>query len=139
MDTTMNGTARMNGTATISGKSRAERELIYNRRRAEVRRKKAYLIVFLALIITTIIFICFNLTTADAAVSDEVSVEQHRYYTSINIEKDDTLWSIASQYVSGTNTTINYINDIMEINHLDSDLIYHGQNLIVYYYSTDVK
>lgn len=87
------------------------------------------------------ITICSGIIIAKAAVTDNGKSDQFKYYTSINIEKGDTLWSIASDYVNvnGSNTINNYVNDLKEINNLQTDCIYQGQNLIVYYYSAEYK
>lgn len=129
MDMTMSGSV-----VTLVNRDIQSRRL-QNARKAEIKRRISYARAFCISILITFLIICSGMVIADAAVSEEVHVDQYKYYTSIQIEKDDTLWSIAGNYVSGTNTTINYINEIKEINHLDSDLIYQGQNLIIYYYS----
>jgi len=90
-------------------------------------------------IIVMLLIVCSGLIIANAAVSDDTISDQNKYYTSISIEKGDTLWSIASNYVSGPKTISNYVNELKEINNLQTDCIYQGQNLIVYYYSSEQK
>lgn len=111
-----------------------------NSRRAALKRKAYITITGISLVL--ILIILFNgIIIANAGVSDEVKSEQYKYYTSIQIEKDDTLWSIASNYAdNSTNySTVQYVNDLKELNNLHTDCIYQGQNLIVYYYSTELK
>jgi len=100
---------------------------------------KAHLSVICFSIIFMLLIICSGIIIANAAVSDDFKSDQNKYYTSISIEKGDTLWSIASNYVSGPKTISNYVNDLKTINNLQTDCIYQGQNLIVYYYSTEQK
>ena len=57
-----------------------------------------------------------------------------RYYTSICIDSNDTLWSIAREHHPDNCDISTYISDIKAINHMTSDTIYAGQNIIVYYY-----
>lgn len=57
-----------------------------------------------------------------------------KYYTSINIEENDTLWDIEARYNSGQENRESYINSIMNLNNMDSDILYSGQKLIIYYY-----
>ena len=57
-----------------------------------------------------------------------------KYYTSINIEENDTLWDIEARYNSGQENRESYINSIMTLNNMDSDILYSGQKLIIYYY-----
>lgn len=64
-----------------------------------------------------------------------------KYYTSIEIEEGDTLWSIASEYMSPDHyDSINdYIVEIKEMNGISSDTIHSGNHLIVSYYSEEIK
>lgn len=57
-----------------------------------------------------------------------------RYYTSICVDSNDTLWSIAKEHHPDNCDISAYINDVKTINHMTSDTIYAGQNIIVYYY-----
>lgn len=57
-----------------------------------------------------------------------------RYYTSITIEDCDTLWDIEARYNTGAENKEQYIRSIMQMNHMSSDILYSGQNLIIYYY-----
>ncbi len=63
-----------------------------------------------------------------------------KYYTEIEVEYGDSLWSIAGKYVDGHyNTSLEYIKEVKSINHLHSDVIKEGQKLIVPYYSNEFK
>lgn len=57
-----------------------------------------------------------------------------RYYTSICVDVNDTLWSIAKEYHPDDCDISTYISDIKTINHITSDTIFAGQNIIIYYY-----
>lgn len=86
-------------------------------------------IAFFGLVLTG--FISIN-QTAQA----ESLPEPERYYTSIQIDQDDTLWDIALRYKWHGQTTQSYIDEVMEMNHLSSDGINAGQYLMIYYYKT---
>lgn len=59
-----------------------------------------------------------------------------KYFTCINVEQDDTLWSIAKTYMSSEYTSINdYIDEVKSINNLSTDKIYYGASLVVPYYA----
>jgi len=135
MDTTMNGSIYLSNKRTKESQifqTRAQkRQLCFN--------NKVFISAICISIVIMLIIICSGLIIANAAVSDDAKSDQNKYYTSISIEKGDTLWSIASNYVSGTKTISNYVNELKEINHLQTDCIYQGQNLIVYYFSTEQK
>lgn len=102
-------------------------------------KNNTHLIVICISVFIMFITICSGIIITKAAVVDNGKSEQFKYYTSINIEKGDTLWSIASDYVSDSNTINNYVKDLKEINNLQTDCIKQGQNLIVYYYSAENK
>lgn len=50
----------------------------------------------------------------------------------VQVEKEDTLWSIASEYYTSDCGTMNsYIKEIKESNHLSSDTIYEDSTILV--------
>ena len=57
----------------------------------------------------------------------------------VSVEDNDTLWSLADRYNNGNEDTTSYINNIMQMNDLSSDTIHSGKNLVIYYYSTEVR
>ena len=135
MDTTLNGSVYLLNKKTkesqiLQARTR-KNQLFFN--------NKVQVSAICISIIIMLLIICSGIIIANAAVSDDVKSDQSKYYTSISIEKGDTLWSIASNYVSGPKTISNYVNDLKEINNLQTDCIYQGQNLIVYYYSSEQK
>ncbi|MDO5381813.1 MAG: LysM peptidoglycan-binding domain-containing protein [Eubacteriales bacterium] len=65
--------------------------------------------------------------------------EEYRYYTSITIEDSDTLWSIEDKYNNGNEDKNTYINNIIQLNNMNSDVIKKGSNILVYYYSDQIK
>lgn len=67
------------------------------------------------------------------------SIQGNRYYTSIDIKKNDTLWGIAKQYAQEGTDIQGYIKEIKSINRLSDDNITQGQHLVVYYYSDEIK
>jgi len=131
----------LNGSAYLSNKKTKESQIFQTRtRKASLfSNNKVHVSAICISIIIVLLIVCSGLIIANAAVSDDVKSDQNKYYTSISIEKGDTLWSIASNYVSGPKTISNYVNDLKEINNLQTDCIYQGQSLIVYYYSAEQK
>jgi cell division protein YceG involved in septum cleavage len=68
------------------------------------------------------------------------SEESYKYYTSIQIEKGDTLWDIASRYMSEEYLSAEtYVQEVKKINSLEDDTIHYGRYLTVPYYSTELK
>ncbi|MCI8484887.1 MAG: LysM peptidoglycan-binding domain-containing protein [Lachnospiraceae bacterium] len=58
-----------------------------------------------------------------------------QYYTSVEIESGDSLWSIASEYMTDDYESIEaYVEEIKTINGLGDDRIHAGKFLLVPYY-----
>lgn len=64
--------------------------------------------------------------------------ESYKYYTSVVIEQGDTLWGIASEYVTPEYSGVEeYIREVRALNHMEGDCIRAGQYLLVPYYSDE--
>ena len=77
-----------------------------------------------------------------SASRSEASLEQRsfKYYTSIQIQPGDTLWSIASTYMSPEYDSLqDYIDEVKKLNDLGPDHIHSGQFLTVPYYSHEFR
>lgn len=58
-----------------------------------------------------------------------------KYVTSVLIKKGDTLWKIAKEFFAEENSSMKaYIEEIKKCNHLSSNQIKAGNNLIIPYY-----
>lgn len=113
---------------------KSERRIRNNRirRRMELRRK------FLMSIMTVCLVIIFSIGISGFLSNAKGSNRQisYKYYTSITVSNEDTLWSIAEKYMDIEHySSINeYIKEVKSMNHLQSDLITYGEHLIVPYY-----
>lgn len=64
----------------------------------------------------------------------------HKYYTSISIQPGDTLWGIASEYMTPEYDGIeDYIREVRKLNHLSDNGICAGQYLMIPYYSDKIS
>ncbi|MCM1171115.1 MAG: LysM peptidoglycan-binding domain-containing protein [Clostridium sp.] len=73
-----------------------------------------------------------------SGLSNKVSASTHneKYFKCIDIERDDTLWSIAEEYMTEEYASIDeYIEEVKSINALKGDKLYNGATLIVPYYA----
>ena len=103
----------------------------------EQKRMKCLLLGLLSLVI----IVGFGSTAGSSFVMAESNSNtasiQRKYYKSIEIEAGDTLWDIAKEYrESHYDAIYEYINEVMDINGLDSDEIHAGQYLTIPYYDS---
>lgn len=114
--------------------ARSERRIRNNRirRRQELQRKFLMLIMTVCLVITFSIGINGFLSNA----KNNESRTFYKYYTSITVTNEDTLWSIAEKYMDAEhyNSVNDYIQEVKAMNHLKNDIINYGEHLIVPYY-----
>ncbi|NLJ97486.1 MAG: LysM peptidoglycan-binding domain-containing protein [Clostridiales bacterium] len=120
----------MNNTYLNNLNNESVRELSNQR----IRKKLKWIGIGVLLIV--IIFTVF-LTTKTVTAKREI--DRVKQVTSIQIQKGDTLWSIASRYISDEYKDMNeYIEEIMHSNGLVSEDINAGKYIIIPYYA-DVR
>ena len=105
---------------------RRERNLKRRRRQAA---KRNMIILLATVLLITIGSVIFG-TTFSSAKDD---VEYEMYYKSIEIEKGDSLWSIAEEYKTEDVSVKEYIATLMDLNNITSETIHEGQHLVVAY------
>ena len=77
-------------------------------------------------------------TSAHDSKAEEPSGE--RYYKSVQLEKGDSLWSIAQRYRRTEDSIYEYMDELAEANHLslkDRNNLQEGDYLVVSYYGDD--
>ncbi|WP_232700047.1 cell division suppressor protein YneA [Brevibacillus daliensis] len=101
-----------------------KKEHIHNRKQRGITRLHA--IVFIILLST------LSFLTGSLVFAEKNTVIASGELLEITIQPGDTLWTIASEYHSQTDlTTQELVQEIQEINQLESPLIYAGNNLII--------
>ena len=89
-------------------------------------------VAFIAL--ATIICIFLSGAVRTQAAPSEISC---KYYTSIEVQSGDTLWSIASDHITEEYRDMNaYIDEVCSINKISQNEIHAGQYLTIPYYSS---
>lgn len=89
----------------------------------------------LAFAISVMLLSCLFGKTLVAANEREAEPNLCRYYTSIQIEAGDTLWSIAETYNNSSVMDIRaYIDELRKTNHLHTDSIKAGDSLVILYF-----
>lgn len=116
---------------------RSERRILRNRIRRQREMKKNFLILFMT--VCLIVLGSVSLSGFRSNAKDESTEVSYKYYKSITIGNDDTLWSIAEQYMDEDHyESINdYINEVKNMNTMTDDVIHYGEHLIIPYYDSD--
>lgn len=120
--------------AVLNSEYRSRR---YHERRVRQLRRRGFMLVLTIILVLTLA-VSYHAILSEATSGTEV--ENYKYYTSIEVKYGDSLWTIAQEYVSEEYDSIDeYIDEVMEINHLKEEKISAGQYLIVPYYSAVFK
>lgn len=93
-----------------------------------------YLLMAIAIMVTVI---CAFAMTSNAKQDHNM----YKYYTSVQVEDGDSLWSIAEEYsdVDSYASYTDYIDEVKQINHISGDDIHAGEYLTIPYYSAQVQ
>lgn len=107
-----------------------------NRRKIQIIRRRLA-VSFLILLASFVLgFSCTNMMTNAETIDD---THYYKYYTSIIVEKGDTLYSIAEEHFMNYSSIEEYVAEVAVINHLVDDKIIEGASLIIPYFSTELK
>ena len=75
----------------------------------------------------------YGIIIVNASNCNPEKSQTQRFYTSITVQPDDTLWNIADSYASDGESHQQYINAVKSLNNMTDDTIYSGQNIVIYY------
>lgn len=113
---------------------RSERRIRNNRlrRKREMRKNFLLFVMTVCLIVTCSI----SMSTFRSSAQDDSVKTSYKYYKSITVSNNDTLWSIAEEYMDAEHydSVNDYINEVIRMNSLPNDTICYGQHLIIPYY-----
>lgn len=128
----------MDGTQYTSNRTMAIRANGRRNRAYVCQIQRCFIISFLAVVLTILGVILGSnlLASSQSKASNEMNT--YKYYTSIEVQKGDTLWTIAEQYADDTDYA-SYIEEVKEMNQLTSDTIHAGEYLTVSYSSSEFK
>ncbi|HKL80758.1 MAG TPA: LysM peptidoglycan-binding domain-containing protein [Mobilitalea sp.] len=83
-----------------------------------------------------IFLVLFSLYFFSKTVTAQRDGERTKLVTSVEVKKGDTLWSIASNFISYEYDDMNdYIDELIDSNGLATDTIHAGNYIIVPYYA----
>lgn len=116
---------------------RSERRILKNRIRRQQEMKKNFLILLMT--VCLIVFGSISLSGFRTNAKDDSVETSYKYYKSIVIANDDTLWSIAQQYMDEDHyeSIYDYINEVKNMNSMTDDVVHYGEHLIIPYYDNN--
>ena len=121
---------------------RSERALKRKQKRNRIRRTKQIIErVLLTICLIALLAIGSSAILTKATTNEEAKNVYYKYYTQIEIQEGDSLWSIAGEYMANGpyESRREYMNEVAELNQLRSTKIMKGQNLIVPYFDDVYK
>lgn len=105
-------------------------------RRKQIVRRKRLILFMLTILIILGVGMCFGSMSSKAGADRKVEPVSYKYYTNIEVADGDSLWNIASEYITDDYDSIDqYIKEVKQINSMDSDVVQSGQYITVPYYS----
>ena len=115
-----------------------EKIIVRSQYRRKIELKRKFKLLWISLTLLIVLVICLSSFISKAATNDETIY--YKYYTCIEVQTNDNLWTIANQY-KGTayESTQSYIDEVLEINNKNDDMILTGEQLVIPYYAKKVK
>ena len=117
--------------------NREERNRMRKAKRVRQLRRRFFMAI-MTVVLVLVLAVSYHAFLSEANTGEkEIS---YKYYTSIEVSYGETLWTIADEYACAQYDSLNdYVDEVMQINHLKEELIIAGQYLIIPYYSTVLK
>ena len=108
------------------------------RREHTVQTQKRVIVLVCVLVIFAVILIGNSIITFAGSRAEQ---PVHKYYTSVQLQKGDSLWSLADQYAASDRTSrAQFIDEVCELNGISEDNTLHsGEYLVVSYYSPEIR
>lgn len=116
--------------------ARSERRILKNKIRRQREMKKNFLI--LVMTVCLIVTCSISLSGFRSNAKNDTTEVSYKYYKSIAVAGNDTLWSIAEEYMDEEHydSITDYIEEVKSMNSLTNDTIHYGEYLIIPYYDS---
>lgn len=93
-------------------------------------------LLIVLMMVAAFTFGLFSQTLLNVHAEEEEQPELTRYFTSIQIQRGDSLWDIASRYSQGSGYSVQeYIEELKRMNGLRHENIHSGEYLTVVYFA----
>lgn len=113
---------------------RSERRILKNRIRRQREMKKNFLILVMTVCLISACSVVLSGFRSNA--KDDTTQAAYKYYKSIVISDQDTLWTIAEENMDAEHydSISDYIKEVKNMNSLTDDNIHYGEHLVIPYY-----
>ena len=115
-----------------------KRELLLYRKQLNHKKvlRRRIAVGILSILLVLLFVLSFNSIMAQA--TEELPETTYKYFTYYTIEKGDTLWKLAEEYIDYNfyKNIQEYVSEVKEINHMTDDSIRAGHTLVIPYFST---
>lgn len=116
----------------------AEKRIRLNRIRRKRELRRHILLFMASACLIVILSVAGGCLISRAQTKDTVNC--YKYFTSIQIQKGDTLWTLADRYADEHfKSRESFIREVMRTNHLTDDSLTAGDYLIIPYYSDEFR
>lgn len=117
----------------------SERDLRNYRRKCRRQREIRRIFILTAIAVVLVLGFALSYHALLSHANTEIDDISYKYFTSIQIEPGDTLWSLADRYADQEHYASHdqYIEEVMNMNHMSSEDISAGSYLILPYYSPE--
>lgn len=119
----------------VQARKKRQTAAVHYRTAYQKEKKTNRRLILALLILTCLLAFLLIKTTARSAEAEHREDQAKKYYTSIVIDPGDTLWSIAEEYRTDQYASVyDYMQEIVDINHLHGDVLTSGNTLCIPYY-----
>ena len=116
-----------------------DRDLRNYRRKRKRQREVRRIFVLAGIAVVLVLGFARSYHALLSRANTEIENISYKYFTSIQVEPGDTLWSLADKYADQEHyaSRDQYIAEVMAMNHMSGDELSTGSYLILPYYSPE--
>lgn len=116
-----------------------DRDLRNYRRKRRRQREIRRIFILTGMAIVLVLGLALSYRALLSHANTEIDNISYKYFTSIQIEPGDTLWSLADRYADREHyaSRDQYITEVMTMNHMSGEELSAGDYLILPYYSPE--